>query len=72
MTLKQPTPAEIRAAREAAGQTQTQAALEVHVALRTWQHWEEPARTPGARAMPLGLWELYLLKTKAARARRPR
>ena len=70
--IKQPTPAEIRVAREAAGHTQTQAALEVHVALRTWQHWEEPAGTDGAREIPLGLWELYLLKTKAARERRRR
>lgn len=70
MSLTQPTPAEIRAAREAAGQTQTQAALEVHVALRTWQHWEEPAGTNGARGIPIGLWELYLLKTKARRRQR--
>lgn len=62
--LKPPTPAQIRAAREAAGLTQTQAATLVHVALRTWQHWEEPRGGDGAREIPLGLWELFLIKTK--------
>lgn len=53
-----PTPAEIRAAREAAGHTQTQAAQTVRGAMRAWQDWEA-----GLRRMHPGLWELYLLKT---------
>jgi hypothetical protein len=43
LAVKQPSPAEIRAAREAAGLTQTAAAELVHAELRTWQHWESKA-----------------------------
>jgi putative transcriptional regulator len=53
-----PDPEQIRAMREDAELTQSEAAAEVYVTLRTWQKWE------GAeRAMPAGLWELFLLKT---------
>lgn len=55
-----PTPAEIRAAREAAGLTQTQAAQLVHGTLRAWQEWEA-----GNRRMHPGLWELFRLKLAA-------
>ncbi|WP_407058382.1 helix-turn-helix domain-containing protein [Zoogloea oleivorans] len=42
-----PAPAEIRAAREAAGLTQSQAAALIHSTLRTWQDWEAgKARRP--------------------------
>ena len=59
-----PTPVEIRAAREAAGLTQTEAAELVRGTLRAWQGWEAPAGQPDARRMHPGLWELFQLKTK--------
>lgn len=49
-----PDPADIRAAREAAGLSQTAAADLVHSKLRTWQQWEA-----GDRKMHPGLWELF-------------
>ncbi|EJK6085920.1 helix-turn-helix domain-containing protein [Pseudomonas aeruginosa] len=52
-----PSPAEIRAAREAAELSQTAAADLVHSKLRTWQQWEA-----GDRRMHPGLWELFRLK----------
>lgn len=57
-----PTPAEIRAAREAAFLTQTQAAYLVHSKLRTWQDWEA-----GVARMHPGLWELLTIKLARAR-----
>lgn len=55
---KSPGKDEIRAAREAAGLTQTQAADLVHGSLRAWQQWEA-----GDREMHAGLWELFRIKT---------
>jgi DNA (cytosine-5)-methyltransferase 1 len=55
-----PTPANIRAAREAAGLTQTQAAALIHSALRSWQQWEA-----GDRSMHPAFWELFSIKAKA-------
>jgi len=55
-----PTPAAIRAAREAAGLTQAQAAYMVHVDARSWRRWES-----GERAMHPAFWELFRLKTGA-------
>ncbi|WP_029413336.1 helix-turn-helix domain-containing protein [Acidovorax radicis] len=52
------TPAAIREARLAAGLTQTEAAQTVRASLRGWQQWEA-----GDRAMPPGLFELFMLKT---------
>lgn len=60
---KSPAPDEVRAARDAAGLTQTQAATLVHGTLRAWQGWEAPEGEPSARRMHPGLWELFLLKT---------
>ena len=57
-----PDPAEIRAAREAAGLSQTAAAGLVHSKLRTWQQWEA-----GDRKMHPGLWELFRLKIASTR-----
>ena len=59
---RNPTPAEVRAAREAAGLTQAQAAVLVHASLRNWQQWEQ---TEGAnvRRMHPGLWALFRIKT---------
>jgi putative transcriptional regulator len=61
---REPNPAAIRAAREAAGLSQTSAGALVHSALRTWQQWEA-----GARRMHSGLWELF--RIKAALIERP-
>lgn len=60
--LETPTPAEVRAARDAAGLTQAQAAAVVHADLRSWQKWEG-----GERTMHVAFWELFLIKTKAVR-----
>lgn len=54
-----PSPAEIRAAREAAGLTQTQAAALIYCTLRGWQNWEG-----GLRPMHPAFFELFLHKTK--------
>ncbi len=53
-----PKPAAIRKARLVADLTQTEAALTVRASLRGWQQWEA-----GDRAMPAGLFELFMLKT---------
>lgn len=63
---RNPTPDEIRAAREAAGLTQTEAARLICATLRAWQGWEAGVGTPGHRRMPAGLWELFGIKTGAA------
>jgi putative transcriptional regulator len=57
-----PTPSEIKAARLAAGLTQTEAAKLIHSTLRAWQSWEAEPGTSGHRAMHPGLWELFRLK----------
>lgn len=56
---RNPKPEEIRAAREAASLTQTEAAELIHSTLRTWQDWEA-----GIARMHPGLWELFLVKLK--------
>ena len=53
-----PPPDEIKALRTFFGLTQSEAATQVHVQLRAWQWWES-----GQRKMPVGLWELFLIKT---------
>ncbi|WP_034711437.1 helix-turn-helix domain-containing protein [Acidovorax sp. JHL-9] len=53
-----PTPDAIRKARLTVGFTQTEAAHMVHASMRGWQQWEA-----GERAMPPGLFELFMLKT---------
>ena len=69
--MKQPTPAQIRAAREAAGLTQSQAAELVHAgSYRTWQNWERDAGDVEAREMPLASWELFRLKVADLAARK--
>lgn len=57
-----PTPAQIVAARERAGLTQTEAAEKIYATLRTWQNWEttDPAEN---RRMHPGLFELFCIKT---------
>lgn len=54
-----PSSARIRAARVAAGLTQTEAGKLVHGTLRTWQNWEA-----GSRVMGAGIWELFCIKVK--------
>lgn len=56
--LLNPKPDAIRHARLAVGLTQTEAAQIVRGSLRGWQQWEA-----GDRAMPPGLFELFMLKT---------
>lgn len=58
-----PTPAQIKAAREIVGLTQTQAAERVYATLRAWQNWEseDPAES---RRMHPAIFELFLLKTR--------
>ena len=51
-----PDPALIAKARKLTGQTQAQAAEQVHAKVRTWEDWEA-----GRRGMPLAAWELYLV-----------
>ena len=59
---RNPTPAEVRAARGAAGLTQAQAAALVHATPRNWQQWEQDEGS-NARRMHPGLWELFRIKT---------
>ena len=55
-----PTPESIRAARAAAGLTQTEAASLIHGTMRAWQEYEA-----GNRRMHPGLWELFRMKAGA-------
>lgn len=66
LVIGAPAAADVRAARVAAGLTQTQAAALVHTVLRTWQTWESTGTISTATMHP-GLWELFLLKTRAKR-----
>ena len=62
-----PTPGEIKAARAAAGITQTVAGRLVHTTCRVWQQWEA-----GDRRMHPAMWELFNHKTPPlARAQTP-
>lgn len=54
-----PTPSEVKAARLAAGQSQTQAANTIYCCLRTWQKYEK-----GDLGMNPALWELWNIKVK--------
>jgi DNA-binding XRE family transcriptional regulator len=63
--MNNPTPAEIRAAREAAGLTQQEAGELIHGSRRAWQDYES-----GARKMHPGLWELFQAKAQACDAGR--
>lgn len=60
MTVKKPTPpnpAQIKAERESAGLTQTQAGALIYKELRAWQRYEA-----GDRVMDYALWELFKIK----------
>lgn len=54
---RNPTPAEVKAARESAGLTQEGAAKLIHCTLRGWQEWEA-----GNRKMHPAFWELFRIK----------
>ncbi len=56
---RSPSPKTVRHARQAASLTQTDAARTVSASMRAWQQWEA-----GERAMPPGLFELFMLKTR--------
>jgi len=56
--LKSPQPAQVKVTRKALGFTQKESAEMVHSSLRAWQLWEA-----GDRAMPAGIWELFVIKT---------
>ena len=64
--ITQPTPAEVKAARVAAGLTQTEAAALVHAGLKTWQNWESEGGE--ARKIRLPSWELFLIKTSSIKS----
>ena len=55
---RNPAPKEIRAAREAAGISQTAAGELVYTTCRTWQQWEA-----GDRRMHPAFWELFRIKS---------
>lgn len=59
-----PTSAEIRAAREGAGLSQTEAAALIDSALRSWQDWES-----GRRRMHPAFWRLFLIETHVVQPR---
>ena len=59
---RNPTPAEVIAAREAAGLTQTEAARKVYSTLRAWQRWETEDPNDSRRMHP-AIFELFLIKT---------
>ena len=57
--MTRPTPEAIRAARHAAGLTQTQAGALIYCTLRGWQNWEG-----GLRPMHPAFFELFLEKAR--------
>jgi DNA-binding transcriptional regulator YiaG len=57
-SARNPTPEEVRAAREVAGLSQSAAAARVYSTRRTWQDWEA-----GIARMHPGLFELFLIKS---------
>lgn len=59
-----PTPAEIRAARESAGLSQDAAAALLYKARGTWAQWEAREGSPNHRAMDPAFWELFQLKAR--------
>lgn len=62
-----PTPAQVRRAREDAGLTLEQAAALVYTTWRSWQNWEADRDSAEHRRMHAATWELFQVKL-AARA----
>ena len=54
-----PTPKRIKKVRKQMGLSVKEASKVARSSERAWYHWEK-----GERVMPLGLWELFLLKIK--------
>ena len=65
---RNPTAAEVRAAREAAGLTQEQSASLVYASLRNWQQWEQSEGASSARRMHPAIWELFRMKAGLTQA----
>jgi len=65
---RNPSATEVRAAREAAGLTQAQAASLVYASLRNWQQWEQGEGASSARRMHPAIWELFRIKTRLTQA----
>lgn len=64
--MSKPTPAQIKAAREGARLSQSEAAALVHATRRTWQNWESSEGSGNYRAIDAAAWELF--ESKARRA----
>lgn len=62
--METPTKEEIRAARDAAGLMQTQAAALVYRRRLAWLRWE------AGEPIDMACWELYLLKTAKLRKKK--
>lgn len=58
-----PAPDTVAAWRVHAGLSREEAAALVYVSAHTWRSWEAVATSARARRMPLGLWELFCMKT---------
>lgn len=58
LSTASPTPSDIRAARQSAGLTQTDAGALIHCSANTWYQWEA-----GERNMHAAFWELFQRKT---------
>ncbi len=60
-------PSQIRAVREAARLSQSEAAALMNATRRTWQNWEAPEDCANHRTMPSTTWEAFHdLATRAA------
>ncbi len=66
--MNKPTPAQIKATREAARLSQSEAAALVHATRRTWQNWESPEGSGNYREMPAAAWELFSDKARRGAA----
>lgn len=60
-----PTPAQVRRAREKAGLTLEQAGALVYTSWRTWQNWEADEGSAEHRRMHAATWELFQVKLAA-------
>ena len=56
---RNPSPHDVRDARERAGLTQTQAGALVHTTCRTWQQWEAEPGSKDHRSMHPAFWDLF-------------
>lgn len=56
--MQNPTPEQVKAARMAAGHSQTEAATVIYKQVLAWQRYES-----GAREMDPAYFELYMIKT---------